>query len=205
MHLNRGEQMGYFYSDEELAHHGIKGQKWGVRRFEKADGTLTSAGKKRYGDTSDLYNNVKTTKANVKSATESYNKAFNKAYKDSSRLTSHLSKKGRDRQTKEWEDTWNKSSAYDSAKSAHKEAKKAYKDQYKKNLEETRSKATRSDKLIYNDATRKRAAKLMTKYKDMSYEKATQASQKEAIRNTAFILSAYGAFTAYSLYRIKNL
>lgn len=31
-----------------LAHHGIKGQKWGVRRFENSDGTLTEAGKKRY-------------------------------------------------------------------------------------------------------------------------------------------------------------
>lgn len=30
----------------ELYHHGIKGQKWGVRRYQNADGTLTSAGKK---------------------------------------------------------------------------------------------------------------------------------------------------------------
>ena len=34
----------------ELAHHGIKGQKWGVRRFQNADGSLTSAGRKRYDD-----------------------------------------------------------------------------------------------------------------------------------------------------------
>lgn len=33
-----------------LYHHGIKGQKWGVRRFQKKDGSLTSAGKKRYRD-----------------------------------------------------------------------------------------------------------------------------------------------------------
>ena len=31
-----------------LAHHGIKGMKWGVRRFQNPDGSLTSAGKKRY-------------------------------------------------------------------------------------------------------------------------------------------------------------
>ena len=30
-----------------LAHHGIKGQKWGVRRFQNEDGTLTDAGKAR--------------------------------------------------------------------------------------------------------------------------------------------------------------
>lgn len=31
-----------------LSHHGIKGQKWGVRRYQNADGSLTSAGKERY-------------------------------------------------------------------------------------------------------------------------------------------------------------
>lgn len=33
---------------DELYHHGIKGQKWGVRRFQKKDGTLTARGKERY-------------------------------------------------------------------------------------------------------------------------------------------------------------
>lgn len=32
----------------ELAHHGIKGMKWGVRRYQKKDGSLTPAGKKKY-------------------------------------------------------------------------------------------------------------------------------------------------------------
>lgn len=31
----------------ELYHHGIKGQKWGVRRYQNSDGTLTAAGKVR--------------------------------------------------------------------------------------------------------------------------------------------------------------
>ncbi len=31
-----------------LYHHGIKGMKWGVRRFQNPDGTLTEAGKKHY-------------------------------------------------------------------------------------------------------------------------------------------------------------
>ena len=33
--------------DNELYHHGVKGQKWGVRRFQNKDGSLTLAGKKR--------------------------------------------------------------------------------------------------------------------------------------------------------------
>jgi len=34
--------------DEYLEHHGIKGMRWGVRRFQNKDGTLTAAGKRRY-------------------------------------------------------------------------------------------------------------------------------------------------------------
>lgn len=32
-----------------LYHHGIKGQKWGIRRYQNDDGSLTAEGKKRYG------------------------------------------------------------------------------------------------------------------------------------------------------------
>jgi hypothetical protein len=32
----------------ELYHHGIKGQKWGVRRYQNSDGSLTPSGKRRY-------------------------------------------------------------------------------------------------------------------------------------------------------------
>lgn len=39
--------------DEELKHHGILGQKWGVRRFQNEDGSLKSAGKKRYNPSKD--------------------------------------------------------------------------------------------------------------------------------------------------------
>lgn len=40
------------YRDYELYHHGIPGQKWGVRRYQNEDGSLTNAGKRRYGEKS---------------------------------------------------------------------------------------------------------------------------------------------------------
>lgn len=33
-----------------MRHHGIKGQRWGIRRFQNDDGSLTPAGRKRYGE-----------------------------------------------------------------------------------------------------------------------------------------------------------
>lgn len=33
----------------ELYHHGIKGQRWGIRRFQNEDGSLTAEGRQRYG------------------------------------------------------------------------------------------------------------------------------------------------------------
>ena len=52
-------------NDLELYHYGVKGMKWGVRRYQNADGSLTPAGKKRYDSMSNdqlqktLYKQVK--------------------------------------------------------------------------------------------------------------------------------------------------
>ncbi len=40
--------MDYLYF-QELYHHGIKGQKWGIRKYQNEDGSLTEEGKARYG------------------------------------------------------------------------------------------------------------------------------------------------------------
>ena len=53
------------YSNE-LYHHGILGQKWGIRRYQNKDGSLTKAGIKRYGTVAN-FNKVKKAEAKAKS------------------------------------------------------------------------------------------------------------------------------------------
>lgn len=72
--------------ETELYHHGILGQKWGVRRYQNKDGTLTAAGKKRYSENSDEKTKFNTAKkiaatalvgGTVAAAAYAYSKNFN--------------------------------------------------------------------------------------------------------------------------------
>lgn len=46
-------------NQNELCHYGILGQKWGVRRYQLPDGSLTKAGKNRYEETGSGYKRIK--------------------------------------------------------------------------------------------------------------------------------------------------
>ena len=68
----------------DLRHHGIKGQKWGVRRFQNSDGSLTAAGRKRYGDGESSYDygkdsgGRKVVRVSKESSTDNYENAIKK-------------------------------------------------------------------------------------------------------------------------------
>lgn len=51
--------MWNFQKSDELYHYGIMGMKWGVRRYQNTDGSLTAAGRKRYSDDYNTTYNLK--------------------------------------------------------------------------------------------------------------------------------------------------
>lgn len=92
--------MTYYENQDELQHFGIKGMKWGVRRFEGKNGKLTPAGKKRYADT----NQGKKLKGNIKKANSEYRKAnvdLKKAYRKSLLSPTKANRKNAEEKQKE--------------------------------------------------------------------------------------------------------
>jgi hypothetical protein len=73
----------YIYNGGELCHYGVKGMKWGVRRYQNSDGSLTPAGKKRYGEigpdrkvkSRDIKNERHSLRKKYMEQTEEYSKA----------------------------------------------------------------------------------------------------------------------------------
>ena len=85
-------------NEEFLMHHGIKGMRWGVRRFQNKDGSLTPAGKKRYDvDIEGAKKNLEKAKQAEKQAKRDYNRAslsynYNATYKAAKKYTDRLMK-----------------------------------------------------------------------------------------------------------------
>jgi hypothetical protein len=107
-------------SSNYLAHYGIQGMKWGVRRYQNADGSLTEAGKAKYRSTS-LRGLI------AKRKNEKINKSFEKWKKGAAdrERAINLGKTANEKKLAYESDKSNaeKKAAY---KQAHKEYKKAY-------------------------------------------------------------------------------
>lgn len=159
-------------SDKFLSHHGIKGMKWGIRRYQDANGEYTPAGKKRYltDKTAKIQRDIDSFKGHEKGITD---------------------KKGKVLLTKE--DVAGQVKGLRDAK-AKQEAKLSRKWEINKTTQSLNKTASTSDKIIYNEATRKLAAKYIVD-KNMSVAEATKKAKGDAWLNTAAFVGFFGALT----------
>lgn len=189
---------GVFVREDELYHYGVPGMKWGVR-------------KKQYGE-SDISSDYKKAKAAYKTAKKDYNDAFNKYYNKSYQAYS-LSKKKRAANDERFADAINKGIALDKAKKSYKSAKETRR-QAIKSAKETRQQAIKTtsndlrkqasfaEKLVYNSATHKRAAKYVVD-NNMTVADATKKAKTDAWRNSVAFVAGLAAVSIGAEY-LKN-
>lgn len=121
-----------------LMHYGVKGQKWGVRRYQNEDGTLTEAGKARYGGQKEYHStrfrNLMTGRANGillgyghgRNLGEARADAFEKRSKKRMRKVYKLEARGKTARAEKYRERAEKDTRRAEAQKAQNDDRKAY-------------------------------------------------------------------------------
>lgn len=152
----------------ELFHHGIKGQKWGIRRYQNKDGTLTKLGRKRLDEGAALFPKYK-----------------GKFLKNGSPYTANRDKAFNDVETKYAKIRKNE---YNKYVKSHPEFDSKQRDAYDYYL------ANLADKKKFKDINKKHAKELIDRYADatlndlgISITKDTKAYAENVLKEQSYI------------------
>lgn len=182
-----------------LAHYGVKGMRWGHRKnlydvnasyYNRRAGKLESKAKRNR-----LYagmNRAAAKRGSVFAPAERINADYY-----SKRAAKLSSKADKNRAMARMNEAASKQ------RNEQKQAKIQSKQAVKSTYREMQKNATTKEKLLYNNATRKLAAKYVVN-NNMSVSDAKKKANKVAIRNTALIVGAYGATTMVELYKLNK-
>lgn len=182
-------------NNNELMHYGVLGMKWGHR---KANPYLTQMrnAKLKY----------KSNKNRIDSAYTRAGDAYNKATKGG-RIESKKANRALDAAADKWgADRKAAKAAYKAERAGIKQERHNAKVERKQRINDTynsmQKNASAKEKLLYSNATRKKAAKYVVD-NNMTVKEATKKANKEAIRNTVAFMAVYGGLAAVHLHNMR--
>ena len=178
------------YSEEFLMHHGIKGQKWGVRRFQNADGSLTNKGKSRYRQGKEI------SREHQKLVNEKYDEA-------TKRSTSYRNaKKEYDRLTEKYNlDRPEYDDGSNPMRSAMRYNERKYAEQKRWSVKDD---IERMDKEFYEKAEKYADKQILEKYGDVGVSNMKHYQNVNAAIAVTAMLGAFGAMQIYSSNRKRK-
>ena len=170
--------------DQELAHYGVKGMRWGKRsRRPQLEKSATRQ-------------KLDATKTKKKAAY----KEFSKAYNDyANNPFNGFTKKGQQKGNLMVE----KAEKYHAVKAEYKTAKRNRKAKINETRDKILNESSLKEQLLYNNATRKKAAKYVVD-NNMSIADAKKKANRAAMRNTAVLLAVYGGAHVASVYQMNK-
>ena len=186
-------------NSNELYHHGVKGQKWGVRRYQNEDGTLTAKGKKHL--------EKQEAKSAYKEAKQNYKTVYNNALKENGLIAPTTVSKNR-----EYNKTKNKLNAYEKKVQ---DARINYNAAKKGNTEKALKKAYGKELRKYGLPNSARDAQkgykgsalvneMSKKHGEAFANDVLKTEKRKVITELSVALAAAGASYAYSLYKVYN-
>ena len=186
----------YYYTSQTthyepyLAHHGVKGMKWGVRHDRERSELRT-----RYDEAK---RNAKKTKRQADRDRRTYEDYNNHYF-----ITRHTNKQRKAQYKTLKNNYFNSAKADEDALDKYRSVKKERKAALKSTRKSIKNNLSTKDKLLYQNSLNNRAAHLIVD-NNMKYEDAMKKTRKEAWRNTAIFVAAYGGYQLASAYSRKK-